>query len=108
MNEKSFQELSSQIYLWADERNLLQPGNHKNQALKMVSEVGELCDSIIKKNNPGIVDGIGDTLVTIIILCEQLKLDPVECLSVAYKEIANRKGKTVNGTFVKFERNSDL
>lgn len=108
MTEKSFQELASQIYVWADERNLLQPENHEKQALKMVSEVGELCDAIIKKDHTGIVDGIGDTLVTIIILCEQLKLDPVECLSVAYNEIANRKGKTVNGTFVKFEENSDI
>lgn len=108
MKDRSFQELASLVYVWADERNLLQAGNHKNQALKMVSEVGELCDAIIKKDEPGIIDGIGDTLVTIIILCEQLNLDPVDCLSSAYQEIAERKGKTVGGTFVKDKINSDI
>ena len=31
------------------------------------------------------------------------ELDFEECVEAAYKEIANRKGKTVNGTFVKEE-----
>ena len=48
-------------------------------------------------------DAIGDTLVTIIVLAHQLDLDVTECLSIAYEEIKNRKGKMVNGTFVKEE-----
>lgn len=47
--------------------------------------------------------GIGDTLVTIIVLAHQLDLDVTECLSIAYEEIKNRKGKMINGTFVKEE-----
>ncbi|WP_416340717.1 helix-turn-helix domain-containing protein [Streptococcus salivarius] len=30
-----------------------------------------------------------------------LDLDVTECLSIAYEEIKNRKGKMVNGTFIK-------
>ena len=48
-------------------------------------------------------DAIGDTLVTIIVLAHQLDLDVTECLSIAYEEIKNRKGKMVNGTFIKEE-----
>lgn len=33
----------------------------------------------------------------------QLDLDVTECLGIAYEEIKNRKGKMVNGTFVKEE-----
>ena len=46
---------------------------------------------------------MGDILVTLIILCEQIGIDPEECLSMAYEKISKRKGKTINGTFVKDE-----
>lgn len=103
----SYPELSSKIYEWADQRGLIKPDNHKNQALKMVSEVGELCDAIIKDDQNGIVDGIGDTLVTLIILSEQLNLSLLDCLNEAYKEIKDREGKTVNGTFIKNKPSSN-
>lgn len=67
----------------------------------MVSEVGELCDAIIKEDKNGQIDGIGDVLVTIIILSNQLGYDIEDCLEVAYNEIKNRKGETINGTFIK-------
>ena len=49
------------------------------------------------------MDGIGDTFVTLIILSQQLGLDPKECLEMAYNVIKGRSGKTVNGVFVKKE-----
>ena len=98
---KNFDQLRNDVLVWANERNILKPDNKFKQALKMVSEVGELCDAIIKSEKPNIIDGIGDVLVTVIILAEQLKLDPTECLESAYNEIKNRTGKTENGVFVK-------
>lgn len=44
---------------------------------------------------------MGDVFVTLIILCEQLDIDPVTCLDMAYDKIKDRKGKTINGQFVK-------
>ena len=58
---------------------------------------------LIARAEAGLKDAIGDTLVTIIVLAHQLDLDVTECLSIAYEEIKNRKGKMVNGTFVKEE-----
>jgi len=46
-------------------------------------------------------DGLGDTIVTLIILAAQYDLDIVECLEYAYNEIKDRTGKTVDGTFIK-------
>jgi NTP pyrophosphatase (non-canonical NTP hydrolase) len=46
-------------------------------------------------------DGIGDTLVTLIILAEMLGTNLDECLQMAYDTISKRTGKMVNGTFVK-------
>jgi len=90
-----------EVLHWANERGLLRPENHLKQMGKMVSEVGELCDAIIKNDKNGQIDGIGDVLVTLIILANQLGYDIEDCLEVAYNEIKNRKGETINGTFIK-------
>jgi len=96
-----YASLQKDVLIWAGNKDLLRPSNSKTQALKMVSEVGELCDAIAKYDREEIVDSIGDTLVTIIILANQLGLDEVECLESAYNIIKNRKGKTIGGTFIK-------
>lgn len=92
---------------WADERNLKQ-ADPKIQWMRITEEVGEIRDVLLKPTkftepNAALKDAIGDTLVTIIVLAHQLDLDVTECLSIAYDEIKNRKGKMVNGTFVKEE-----
>ena len=46
-NNMNFEQLSNDVLVWANEKGILKPENHKNQALKMVSEIGELCDAII-------------------------------------------------------------
>jgi len=91
----------NEVLNWANERGLLKPENKLMQMGKMVSEVGELCDAIIKDDKNGQIDGIGDVLVTLIILANQLGYDIEDCLEVAYTEIKNRKGKNINGTFIK-------
>jgi NTP pyrophosphatase (non-canonical NTP hydrolase) len=93
--------LETNVIKWAADRNLLQPENTKNQALKTVSEVGELCDAIIKNNRAEIIDAIGDVEVCLTILKEQLCLRMDTPLRKAYDEIKDRKGKTVDGTFIK-------
>ena len=91
----------NEVLRWANERGLLKPENQLQQMGKMVSEVGELCDAIIEDDKNGQIDGIGDVLVTLIILANQLGYDIEDCLEVAYNEIKNRKGETINGTFIK-------
>ena len=97
----TFEKLKKEVLHWGKEKGILKPENQLKQMGKMVSEVGELCDAIIKENADDQCDAIGDTLVTIIILSQQLGYDPVKCLEVAYNEIKNRTGKTINGTFIK-------
>ena len=48
-----------------------------------------------------VVDGIGDTVVVCIILCEMMDINLIDALNVAFNEIKDRKGKMVNGTFQK-------
>jgi NTP pyrophosphatase (non-canonical NTP hydrolase) len=89
------------IITWAKVRGIFESSDPKTQALKTVSEVGELADNIAKGRHDAAKDDIGDIVVTLIILCEMIGTNLHECLEVAYKEISKRKGKMVNGVFVK-------
>ena len=106
-NTGTFGDLITKINHWADERNLKQ-ADPKIQWMRVTEEVGEIRDVLLKPTKftepqAALKDAIGDTLVTIIVLAHQLDLDVTECLSIAYEEIKNRKGKMINGTFVKEE-----
>lgn len=105
--DNTFSELITKINQWADERNLKQ-ADPKIQWMRITEEVGEIRDVLLKPTKftepqAALKDAIGDTLVTIIVLAHQLNLDVTECLGIAYEEIKNRKGKMINGTFVKEE-----
>ena len=93
------------IRAWAKERNMYQQGDIKTQAIKLYEEAGELSQSILKDDTEGIIDGIGDCVVVLTNLSEHLGVNIEECIEHAYNEIKNRKGKMVNGTFVKDEQN---
>ncbi len=97
-------ELEVKIRDWAIERNIDKSENAPKQMIKIMEELGETAGAILKhKNTNEVIDGIGDIFVTVIILSKQLGLDPTECLEAAWNEIKDRKGKTVNGTFIKQE-----
>jgi len=86
---------------WATERGLVKEENATKQFIKLTEEVGELASALLKKDPYETIDAIGDINIVLIILCEQLGLNYKECLESAYNEIKDRKGKTVNGTFIK-------
>jgi NTP pyrophosphatase (non-canonical NTP hydrolase) len=99
--QPTLDELVANVTAWAQDRGLLDKENIPKQMLKVMEEVGETASAILKNDRDKIVDGIGDSFVTLIVLSEQLGLEPLECLEVAWNEIKNRKGKMVDGTFVK-------
>lgn len=88
------------IKYWVRNRDL-QYSNPKIQMCKVVEELGELAKAINKNDKKGQIDGIGDTIVTLICIAEQLNLDVYDCIDYAYNEIKDRKGKMVDGMFVK-------
>jgi NTP pyrophosphatase (non-canonical NTP hydrolase) len=96
-----FEDLQKDVINWANDKNLIKPENAPTQFLKVVEELGELSRSILKEDRKEEIDAFGDVMVTLIILSEQRGLNLVDCLNTAYEVIKNRKGKTVNGTFIK-------
>ena len=89
------------VLQWADERGLLKAENAPRQMLKLMEEVGELAGAMAKNKQGDIVDAIGDIQVVLIILSKQLGYDYEQCLVDAYNVIKERKGKLINGVFVK-------
>lgn len=93
--------LTERIKKWAMERDLHNADPSK-QILKLGEEYGELCEFMTKyKGIENAQDAIGDMYIVMTILCLQLDLDIEECIEMAYEQIRNRKGKLINGAFVK-------
>lgn len=84
---------------WHRDRNLIDGSTDKDQALKLLQELGELSDSICKGKD--ISDDIGDMLVVMINIVERNNLTLTHCLQEAWMDIKDRKGKMVDGIFVK-------
>ncbi len=94
-------ELVKKVEQWHYDRNLIDGATDKDQVLKLLQELGELSDNVCKGND--IRDDIGDMLVVMINILARNKLTLEECLEVAYDDIKDRKGRMVDGIFVKEE-----
>lgn len=98
-----FEELKWKVELWAYDKNLVHYENRFKQFEKVVEEVFELKEEIIEDNLENMELEFGDVIVTLIILSKQLGIDFEDCLEQAYNKIKYRKGKTIDGKFVKQE-----
>ncbi|WP_432215599.1 MazG-like family protein [Staphylococcus warneri] len=91
------------IEYWSFEKEL-----HKNnsfvQFAKQVEEMGEIAAALCRDNTDALRDGIGDVVVTLVILAQQNNMTLQECLEQAYGEIKNRTGvMSKDGSFIKSE-----
>jgi len=86
---------------WAEDKGIYDKGDQKTQYVKLMEEAGEVGRAILKDDTLEIQDGIGDMVVVLTNLAELSGLTIEECIDSAYDTIANRKGKMINGTFVK-------
>ena len=84
---------------WHKDRNLIKGSTDKDQVLKLAQELGELSDSVCKGKD--ISDDIGDMLVVMINIVERNNLTLTHCLQEAWIDIKDRKGKMIDGIFVK-------
>ena len=86
---------------WARVRGLYEKGDAKTQLIKLQEEMGELAKATLEKDKPEIIDGIGDMVVVLTNLAHLNGFNIETCIASAYNEISQRKGKMVDGTFVK-------
>ncbi len=93
-------ELTAKIKQWAIDRNL-HTANPDKQMLKLFEEIGELAEGMAKDKPEQIEDSIGDAYVVLTIISQQLGINIEDCIAKAYDEIKDRKGRMIDGVFVK-------
>lgn len=108
----SFKELQDKVLRWADDKDLLHSENADIQFMKFIEEIFEFKTEfdnwVFFREKCGFAEDeelmymegksltvnskleMGDIFVTLIILCEQIGIDPVECLSMAYEKMQGR------------------
>jgi len=118
-----YEELSKLVIEWGESKGILDSSTALRQLDKTQEELDETRTALKKLNDfdhqrdlmevlgmpttnkedilAEVKDGIGDMLVTIILLAEMVELDTTDCLNAAYDVIKQRTGKMVDGQFVK-------
>ena len=100
MNESVLTDrLIHDIGQWHIDRNLIDGATDKDQVCKLIQEMGELSDNVCKGND--IRDDLGDMMVVMINIMKRNNITLEDCLQVAYNDIKDRKGRMVDGIFVK-------
>lgn len=85
-------QLIKNVEQWSINKGL-NNGNSDRQALKFYEEAGEVAAALSRNDKEALKDGIGDTVVTLIILAQQQGWSLEECLQYAYEEIKTEKEK---------------
>jgi NTP pyrophosphatase (non-canonical NTP hydrolase) len=94
---------AERIRHWAHDRNLIHGSTTQAQFVKLIEEVGELAQSIAKDRPADFRDAIGDCFVVLTILAAQKDEDIEECIALAWDVIKDRKGRMIDGIFVREE-----
>lgn len=89
------------IRRWAIDRNLIAGSTPDKQFVKLMEEVGELAAGLARGNHDAVKDGIGDAVVVLTILAAQKGLLIENCIRAAWDEIKDRKGRMIDGVFIK-------
>jgi len=109
-------ELIQKVISWSKEKGIKEKSTTLTQLKKVQEELSEFRDEIAltelilthdrifqKKAKERQKMEAGDLLLSAIVAIDLEGFDPVECLSMAYDKVSSRKGRMINGTFVKEE-----
>ena len=98
-SEQELNSLLNNIRKWHCDRNLIDGSTDAAQFKKLQEEVNELKSSIEQKTD--VSDDIGDIIVVLVNIATRNNLSIRSCLQRAWNDIKDRKGKMVDGIFVK-------
>jgi len=94
-------DLTRKIEQWGTKVGIRYESSPYAQFTKTVEETHELGTAIQENNRDEIKDAIGDIYVTLVMQTMKWDLTMEECIQQAYDTIKVRKGRMVNGQFVK-------
>ena len=89
------------IRTWGNDRNFYGEGGAtiQSQFVKLGEEFGELAGNIARGRD--CIDDIGDMVVVLTHIARLQGKTIEECIEHSYNEIKDRKGKFVDGSFIK-------
>jgi NTP pyrophosphatase (non-canonical NTP hydrolase) len=107
----TFDELEATVAKWHSDRNLLEGSTDKAQVKKLLEEAEELRSDIWHNvdaeaepkyyKKVDLRDELGDCLVVLINIATRNNFSLYEALEYSFAKIKDRKGKMVDGLFVK-------
>ena len=86
---------------WALKKVIYNKSDSFAQYAKLMEENGELGEALMRRNREEISDAIGDMVVVLTNIAHIEGYNIEECIEGAYKVISQRKGKMVDGLFIK-------
>lgn len=93
------ESLIENITQWHKDRNLIDGSTDQAQYVKLIEEAGELAGNIARGKD--VSDDIGDMIVVLANIAARNQLTLTQCCSRAWDDIKDRKGKMVDGVFIK-------
>lgn len=89
------------IRQWGEDRNFYGHGGAtiQSQFVKLAEEMGELAGNIARGKD--CTDDIGDMIVVLTHIAALQSKTVEECIEHSYNDIKDRKGKFINGSFIK-------
>ncbi len=94
-------DLEQKIISWAKDRNLYDGTTIDRQIMKLYEEIEELEEAVEIKTPTDIQLELGDCLVVLVNIAHKLGYSLERCGWFAYEKIKDRKGRMIDGTFVK-------
>lgn len=101
MTTRTMEQQIDSVIQWGRDRNIIGGATAIAQQGKLEEEVAEIRTALETGDGAGVVDGIGDAMVVLIMQAAILGLRLEDCLESAYNEIKDRKGRLIDGKFVK-------
>lgn len=98
-------KLIEKITDWGFEKGI---NNPEKQFQKLAEEMLEAHEAYLKGRLSfalpyHLIEELGDIGVVWVLLCDMLGISPLDALEAAHDKNKDRKGKTINGSFVKEE-----
>ena len=99
----TMENIEKSVIAWSEKRGLIDETTHEKQCIKLMEEVGELARAILHEDRLNTIIEIGDCLVVLTNICAKIDIHGglETCFLAAYNKIEHRKGRMVNGTFIK-------
>jgi NTP pyrophosphatase (non-canonical NTP hydrolase) len=96
-----FEDVEKLVIQWGIDRDLYIGSTSIQQMKKLQEELDELLEAVAHINEVKIIDGIGDMMVVLTHISAMHGFDLFKCYCTAYLEIKDRRGKMIDGLFVK-------